>query len=520
VTALLPLVVIVPLLGAAATLIAARRPRLQVMASIVALAIVVVLSVLLFVHVDAVGGQAVEVGGWPAPFGIVLVLDRLSALMLLVSSVVLLAVLLFSVGQGMADGDTETPVSIYNPTYLILAAGVFNAFIAGDLFNLYVGFEILLVASYVLLTLSGTEERIRAGVTYIVVSLVSSLLFLAAIAMIYGATGTVNIAQMSERLHELPPEVQLILHIMLLVAFGIKAAIFPLSFWLPDSYPTAPAPVTAVFAGLLTKVGVYAILRTETALFPGDELSVPLLVIAGLTLLIGILGAVAQADIKRLLSFTLVSHIGYMIFGIALNTVAGMTATIYYVAHHIVAQTTLFLASGLIERQGGSASINRVGGLLKASPVLGVLFFLPAMNLGGIPPFSGFIGKTAVFLAGADVGTPLVWLVIAIGAVTSLLTLYALARVWNMAFWRGKEEVKDYSSPLLDQLEERPGGTTTVRRTRALPSLMTGATAGMVVVSIALTVFAGPLYAFSARAGESLRGGDGYVETVFPGGTP
>jgi multicomponent Na+:H+ antiporter subunit D len=197
-----------------------------------------------------------------------------------------------------------------------------------------------------------------------------------------------------------------------------------------------------------------------------------------------------------------------------------MTATIYYVAHHIVAQTTLFLASGLIERQGGSASINRVGGLLKASPLLGVLFFLPAMNLGGIPPFSGFIGKTAVFLASADVGTPLVWLVVAVGAATSLLTLYALARVWNMAFWRGKEEVKDYSSPLLDQLEERPGGTMTVRRTRALPSLMTWATGGMVVVSIALTVFAGPLYAFSARAGESLRGGDGYVQTVFPEGTP
>jgi multicomponent Na+:H+ antiporter subunit D len=149
-----------------------------------------------------------------------------------------------------------------------------------------------------------------------------------------------------------------------------------------------------------------------------------------------------------------------------------------------------------------------------------VLFFLPAMNLGGIPPFSGFIGKTAVFLAGADVGTPLVWFVVAIGAVTSLLTLYALARVWNMAFWRGKEEVKDYSSPLLDQLEERPGGAATVTRTRTIPSLMTWATGGMVAVSIALTVFAGPLYEFSSRAGESLRGGDGYVETVFPDGAP
>ncbi|CCE75010.1 Na+/H+ antiporter subunit D [Clavibacter nebraskensis] len=522
---LIPLVVLVPLLGAAAALVAARQRRLQVAVSVLALLAVVVISGVLLVLVDQQGGQSVEVGGWAAPFGIVLVVDRLSALMLLISSIVLLAVLMFSIGQGLEDGDGETPVSIYNPTYLILAAGVFNAFVAGDLFNLYVGFEILLVASYVLLTLGGTEARIRAGVTYIVVSLVSSMLFLASIAMIYGALGTVNIAQISVRLDEIPPDVQLILHIMLLVAFGIKAAVFPLSFWLPDSYPTAPAPVTAVFAGLLTKVGVYAILRTETVMFPTDQLSTALMVVAALTMVIGILGAVAQADIKRLLSFTLVSHIGYMVFGIALNTVAGMTATIYYVIHHIVVQTTLFLASGLIERTGGSTSINRLGGLLKAAPVMAILFFIPALNLGGIPPFSGFIGKVALFDSGAEVGGWLTYAVIAAGAATSLLTLYALARVWNMAFWRGAEEVEDYESPLLDQLSERPGGeaVTTVRKT---PVLMTGATAGMVVVSVALTVFAGPVYALAARAGESLTGpgsgngsGElGYVETVFPAG--
>ncbi len=464
---LIPLVVLVPLLGAAAALVAARQRRLQVAVSVLALLAVVVISGVLLVLVDQQGGQSVEVGGWAAPFGIVLVVDRLSALMLLISSIVLLAVLMFSIGQGLEDGDGETPVSIYNPTYLILAAGVFNAFVAGDLFNLYVGFEILLVASYVLLTLGGTEARIRAGVTYIVVSLVSSMLFLASIAMIYGALGTVNIAQISVRLDEIPPDVQLILHIMLLVAFGIKAAVFPLSFWLPDSYPTAPAPVTAVFAGLLTKVGVYAILRTETVMFPTDQLSTALMVVAALTMVIGILGAVAQADIKRLLSFTLVSHIGYMIFGIALNTVAGMTATIYNVIHHIVVQTTLFLASGLIERTGGSTSINKLGGLLKAAPVMAILFFIPALNLGGIPPFSGFIGKVALFDSGAEVGGWLTYAVIAAGAATSLLTLYALARVWNMAFWRGAEEVEDYESPLLDQLSERPGGeaTTTVRKT-------------------------------------------------------
>ena len=232
----------------------------------------------------------------------------------------------------------------------MLGAGVFDAFIAGDLFNLYVAFEILLVASYVLLTMGGTAQRIRAGVTYIVVSLVSSVLFLAAIALIYGATGTVNLAQLSVRITELDPQMQLTLNLLLLVAFGIKAAIFPLSFWLPDSYPTAPAPVTAVFAGLLTKVGIYAILRTQTLVFNDSDINELLMIIAGLTLIVGILGAISQRDIKRLLSFTLVSHIGYLLFGVAINSEAGHSATVYYIVHHIIVQTTLFLAIGLVER--------------------------------------------------------------------------------------------------------------------------------------------------------------------------
>ncbi|WP_423918249.1 Na+/H+ antiporter subunit D [Frigoribacterium sp. 2-23] len=516
-SALVPLVVLIPLIGAGAALIAGRRPRLQAIISITALALVVVISLVLLVVVDGQGAIAVEIGGWQAPFGIVLVVDRLAALMLSISSIVLLAVFIFSVGQGNADGDGDAPVSIYNPTYLILATGVFDAFVAGDLFNLYVGFEILLVASYVLITLGGTEQRIRAGVTYIVVSLVSSMLFLASIAMIYGALGTVNIADIAQKMDSIPPDVQAIIHVMLLTAFGIKAAVFPLSFWLPDSYPTAPAPVTAVFAGLLTKVGVYAIIRTETVLFVESNVNVYLLIIALLTMVVGILGAVAQADIKRLLSFTLVSHIGYMIFGIALGTVEGLAATIYYVVHHITVQTTLFLAAGLIERRGGTASILRLGGLLKAAPVVAVLFFIPALNLGGIPPFSGFIGKLALFDAGARLHDPLVYVLIGAGALTSLLTLYALMRAWNLAFWRPKKDVESHESPLTEKLEEAPGRTV-VQQKRANPRTMVGATAGMVLVSLVLTVAAGPLYGVAERAAGKVYGSNAYVQLVYPEG--
>jgi len=539
--ALVPLVVLIPLAGAAFALAVPGHRRLQQGITLVALSLVLALSATLMWLVDAHGTLVMEVGGWAAPFGIALVVDRVSALMLVVSSVVLLGVFLFSIGQGLADGDEDTPVSIYYPTYLVLGAGVFNAFIAGDLFNLYVGFEILLVASYVLITLGGTVQRIRAGVTYVVVSLVSSVLFLVAIAFIYGATGTVNMAQLTLRIAELPGETQLLLNLALLIAFGIKAAVFPLSFWLPDSYPTAPAPVTAVFAGLLTKVGVYAIIRSQTQLFPDSSVDELLLVAAALTMLVGILGAVSQLDIKRLLSFTLISHIGYMIFGIGMANAAGFAATIYYIAHHIIVQTTLFLAVGLLERQGGTTSLSGLGGMLRTAPVIAVLFFIPMLNLGGIPPFSGFIGKIGLFTVAADLATPEAYWLMGVGALTSLLTLYALARAWVLAFWRPRRqaEADAKAAPLPVMTEVAPVPVTTEatvlrEREEALlehlhnapdevpqqevketPRLMIFATSGMVVVSIALTIFAGPLYTYATRAGDDLAHPRQLVETVL-----
>ncbi|MBL3687278.1 Na+/H+ antiporter subunit D [Leucobacter zeae] len=535
-TVLVPLVVLIPLVGAAIALAVPGHRKLQQGITLAALSLVLALSGALMWAVDAHGTQVMEVGGWAAPFGIALVVDRVSALMLAVSSVVLLGVFLFSIGQGLADGDEDTPVSIYYPTYLVLGAGVFNAFIAGDLFNLYVGFEILLVASYVLITLGGTTQRIRAGVTYVVVSLVSSILFLATIGLIYGATGTVNMAQLTVRIAELPSEMQLLLNLALLIAFGIKAAVFPLSFWLPDSYPTAPAPVTAVFAGLLTKVGVYAIIRTQTQLFPESSVDGLLLVIAGLTLLVGILGAVSQLDIKRLLSFTLISHIGYMIFGIALANAAGFAATIFYIAHHIIVQTTLFLAVGLIERQGGTTSLSDLGGMLRRAPLIGVLFFIPMLNLGGIPPFSGFIGKIGLFTVAAEIASPGAYWLIGIGALVSLLTLYALARAWVLAFWRpirtsdaGDAPTAPLPSPeaqmlrareeaLIEQLTDAPDARP-LQEQKQTPKLMFAATAAMVGVSLALTVFAGPLYAYATRAGEEMAAPRDMVELVL-GDTP
>ncbi|MBM9478335.1 Na+/H+ antiporter subunit D [Nakamurella flavida] len=540
--ALLPLAVVLPMAGAGVTLIASRRPKLQRMLSVSALAAQLVVALAMLVWVDNNGAMVMHIGGWSAPFGITLVADRLAAFMLVVSTTVTLAVLVYAIAQGREDegggGESETPVSIFHPTFLILATGVSNAFLSGDLFNLFVSFEILLTASYVLLTLGGTKERLRAGAPYIVVSLLSSIIFLSAIALIYAATGTVNLADLAGKLDTVPPGIKATLGAVLLVAFGVKAAVFPMSAWLPDSYPTAPAPVTAVFAGLLTKVGVYAIIRVQTLLFPGSYGTL-LMIAGGLTMLVGILGAVVQPGIKRLLSFTLVSHIGYMIFGVGLASAAGISAAIFYVAHHILVQTALFLASGLIERVAGTTMLARLGGLASAAPVLAVLFFIPAMNLAGVPPLSGFLGKVGLFEAALADGRVLPLIVVGVGALTSLLTLYAIVRMWGRTFWRPVPEGvdDDHQHDHGVDPDTQVGRTTTgaesgmstgtrKRATRAaarrrtqdevarLPGGMIGATTAMVAVGLVLTIGAGPVYAFTQRAADNLMDPAVYVNAV------
>ena len=530
-----PLAVLIPFLGAALNFIIVHRNRLQRGVTVGAMVLTLILNAFMLANVWNQGPQVVHLGDWAAPYGIVMVVDQLSALMLVVSVVVSLAVLIYAVSEGVASGDDEGPISIFYPTFLLLVAGVSHAFLAGDLFNLYVGFEILLTASYVLLTMGGTAQRIRAGVTYVVVSVISSILFLISLGMIYGATATVNMADLSVKLADLPQGTQMQLHLMLLIAFGVKAAIFPLSFWLPDSYPTASAPVTAVFAGLLTKVGVYSIIRTETLLFPGTQINDLLMWVALLTMIVGILGALAQIDIKRMLSFTLISHIGYMIFGIALGTQAALAAVVYYIAHHIVIQTSLFLVAGLIERRGGSTNVDRLAGMLKISPLLGVLYMIPALNLGGIPPFSGFLGKVALLEAGVEAGTWLSYLLVGVSVFVSLLTLMALIRVWNRVFLRNVDDA-EYPDPVLRATTAEGRRPRTSRAVAGksgsrfsgrspvvlLPGTMVGATTALVAVGVALTVFAGPLFDLADNASENLINPDRYVNAVLapvgPGG--
>lgn len=276
-----------------------------------------------------------------------------------------------------------------------------------------------------------------------------------------------------------------------------------MSGWLPDSYPTAPAPVTAVFAGLLTKVGIYAIIRTQTLLFPNSDLEQLLLWASLLTMVVGILGAIAQDDIKRMLSFILVSHIGYMLFGVALGSTHGLASAIFYVVHHILIQTTLFLVVGLIERVGGSSDSTKLGDLARISPLLAILFFVPAMNAAGIPPFSGFLGKVGLIQAGTADGSWLAIVVVVGSVVTSLLTLYAIAKVWGRAFWSENAKGLVGTGPL------RGGHHSALGIGVLVPTM------SLVVVGVGITLVAGPLFGVATRAAVDLMLRTPYLEAVL-----
>ncbi len=493
---LVPLPIALPLLAAGLSMALHRRTQAQRALGLVVLSASLAATVALLVRVHAEGPIAVHVGGWRAPIGITLVADLFAAVMLVVSAAMVLAVLVYSIGSPR----TADHALFFHPLYLVLAAGVSASFLAGDLFNLFVAFEVMLTASYVLITLGGTRDQVRSGMTYVVISLVASTFFVTAVGLIYAATGTVNMADLAGKVADLPDPVRNALGLLLLVVFGVKAAIFPLFFWLPDSYPTAPTPVTAIFAGLLTKVGVYAIVRTQTLLFPTEEgASLLLLAIATATMVVGVLGAIAQNDVKRILSFHIVSQIGYMIMGLGLFTVAGIAGAIFYIVHHIVVKTTLFLVGGLVENATGTGALHRLGGLLHRAPLIAVLFLLPALSLAGLPPFSGFVAKLALVQAGMDADR---YVVVGASLVVSLLTLFSMTKIWAGVFWGTPDEEPP-------RLAARGTGHLSA------PRLMVAPTAALVAISLVVAIGAAPLYDLSREAAHTLTERTPYIEAVL-----
>jgi multicomponent Na+:H+ antiporter subunit D len=492
---LVVLPVIVPLFASGAAVLALRSLALQRMIALGANLGALGAAIGLLVAVESDGVQAQTLGAWPAGVGITLVADLAAALFLVVSLVVIVIVQVFAIGQGVDEGHPR----IGQPVYLVLSAGVSLSFLTGDLFNLFVGFEVMLIASYVLLTLGGGGAQIRSGMTYVVINVLASTLLLATVGLIYGATGTVNMAELASRFGELPESTQTALGILLISVFAVKAALFPFFFWLPDSYPTAPVAVTAVFAGLLTKVGIYTLIRSTTIL-DLDSARWVLVMAATLTMIVGVVGAIVQGDIKRILSFHIISQVGYMVMGLAIGTVAGLAGAVLYVVHHIPVKTALFLVGGLVEDSTGTGQLHRLGGLVRRAPVFAVLFAVPALSLAGMPPFSGFLAKLAVISAGLEAEE---YLMVAAGLVASLLTIFSMSKIWAGVFWG----TADDPTPAMAEADAE-------NRRLAVDPVTTAATAVLVVATLVVPIFGGAVYDLAERAAVQLLDSADYVEAV------
>lgn len=495
---LLILPVIIPLMTAIIALLLHRRRAVQrglaVGGAIALLAAGLALLQLVWTN----GIQAVQFGGWPAPYGITFVADLFSAIMVVLAGLLGLMVIIYS----LATIDARREVYGYYALFHILLMGVCGAFLTGDLFNLYVWFEVLLIASFVLLALGGERGQLEGGIKYVTLNLVSSSFFLAAVGILYAEAGTLNMADLARRLPELSQQgLVTTLAMLLLVAFGIKAAVFPLFFWLPASYHTPPVAVSAIFAGLLTKVGVYALVRTFTLIFVQDVgyTHTVILIVAGLTMVVGVLGALSQTNVRRILSFLIVSHIGFAILGLGLFTPFALAGLVFYVIEDMLVLTTLFMVGGLIRKRGGSEDLAELGALSRTSPALALLFMVPALSLAGIPPLSGFFAKLALLRAGLEIGQ---YGIVATALTVSLLTLLTLSRFWSAVFWK----------PLPDSAEQEVS-----HRRQAIPPLTWLPVIVLAVLIVMVGVLAGPVFEIATRAGQQLYDPTDYLRLVLGG---
>ncbi len=496
---LLVLPIVLPLATAILGLVLPRTTRVQQSVAATGAVAHALAAAALLAAVARHGVQAVQAGGWPAPFGITLVADLTSALLVLLTGVLGVAVTVYA----LADVDAARHRRAFLPVLQVLIMGVSGTFLTGDLFNLYVWFEVLLLASFVLLTLGGERAQLRAGFHYVALNLAGSTVFLIAAGLVYGSAQSLNFADLATRLpalHAERPQLVLALAFLLLVAFGLKAAVFPLGSWVPQAYPAPPAAVAAIFAGILTKVGVYALLRVFTLCFPPlPALQALLLWLAGLTMVLGVIGAVAQTDLRRVLAFHSISQIGYMLLATALVAGASPTArpvavvaVLVFMVHHGLVKSNLFLVSGAVGTLRGTTRLQPLGGLAGGAPLLAGLFFVAALSLAGLPPLSGFWAKLTVVQASFGARQ---WVLAAAALGTGLLTLLSMVKIWNEAFWK---------APPIEPAAPAPP----LRAARCGPII------GLVVLTAALGLWPAPLLDLARRAADQLLARQAYIDAV------
>ena len=500
--------VAIPMAAGIISLPLANRPRVQRAIGTFSFLAILIMAVgmLVGIHQGLDAGDpgifVSQMGGWEAPYGISLIFDSLSGLLIATAAMVGLGCYIHS----FSTLDPAIERRYYHPVIQMLICGVNLSFLTGDLFNLFVAFEIMLMSSYVLVTIGTTRKQMTQAYKYILLNLVASTVFVITAGLTYGLMGTLNFADLARLVHEqeaagtLPTGFK-ILPLMLLLVFGVKGAFFPLWFWLPDTYYTTPIAVAALFGGMLTKVGVYAVLRTFPLIFAvgeaGEVVKWLIAISAAFTMFLGVLGAVSNHEVRRILSVHVISQVGYMVFGLALMTGHALAGCLFYMIQHMVVKSALFLCCGVMEKHAGTDDLNKLGGLLKRDPFLAVLFFIAAMSLVGLPPLSGFFGKLVIIQAGwSDF-----WWLSVIGLATGGLTLLSMLKIWSYGFWHPDKQAT----------QAIPA---TVQRLVGMRSAYIGISM-LVVTALFLGFGAEVIYDLAFHAGDQLTHPQAYIEAVM-----
>lgn len=516
--------ILIPMAASALCVLAWGRHALQRSIALLAGLGLLASSIILLMGVLAQGTIVAVIGSWPAPYGIGFAADTFGAILVLLNGLIGFAALIYSLG-GM---DLPRKKNGFYPLMLALLASCSGAFLSADLFNIYVWFEIMLMSSFVLLTLGGERGQLEGAIKYVTLNLLSSSIFLSAVGLLYGLVGTLNLADIAIKLHTVDsPVLVTTIAMLFLVAFGIKAAAFPFFGWLPASYHTPPAAISGLFAGLLTKVGLYTMFRVFSMIFT-QELELMgniLLVIAGFTMVTGVLGAAAQFDFRRILAFHSVSQIGYMIMGLGLafTTLAkaqelpvgsdarealtaasalALVGAIFYIFHHSVVKTNLFFVAGIVQHMRGTNELKYLGGLYKDHPMLALGFMVSAMSLAGIPILSGFWAKLVLIKAGVDAES---WWIVFTALGVSVLTLFSMTKIWTEAFWKADPGNLRGSPP-------RPEMTADRRRDIAF---MSAAVTLLASLALIIGLAAGPAFRLAERAAAELIDRTDYVRTML-----
>ena len=487
---------VIPFGTAVLALLAWRSLEMQRGISLIGALALLVLTVRIAIRVATEGPFAEQAGGWPAPYGITLVADGLSAVMVLLTGLVAVAVLIFSFAD-VTEG--EKHYGFYPLTHALLA-GICGAFLTGDIFNMYVWFEVMLIASFGLLVIGGGKTQFDGTVKYVGLNLIATVAFIAGVGLLYGTAGALNMADLHGKLAGRSGEaVVLASAAFLLFAFGSKAALFPVYFWLPASYHTPAFSTSALFSALLTKVGVYAMLRVFTLVYDIDgTVFVPILIVlAVLTMFFGAMGALSQNSLRRVLGYSIIASIGFMVLGLAIGTPLALAGAAFYLFQDVLVKTGLFLGAGVTARLTGSELFARSGGVWRARAGFSILFLIPALSLAGVPPFAGFWAKLLLVQAALDTNA---WFLTFAALATGFLLLYAMGRVWAAVFWSA-----------------HPGGESAITAPLGATSLLPVAVIAILVTYLGLS--AGTFVDLALRVGAELTDPSAYVQTVL-GGAP